>query len=299
MKLKPLSLELLGGLCIFTSAIFFYLSAVTIRWAASAVELEASFFVFIRFFAGFFTASLFFLFTQKKPTANNFKWIANRTMTNVIAVYCFFNAVSETTAAEANVLNMTYPIFIAMISWFFLRQQNHKSTYLFLFLSLIGIWLVLFPQEIQWNWNQSWGLFSGIFASLSIISLNISRQYDDTNVILWYMFLAGTVMIFAFSYQDIYWPSALEAYYLGLCGAFGVIGQYFLTAGLKHVTPLESSIISSTRILIAVMLGPMIALEPELSWKGWLGAILIFIANVGLAHAKHRSLSSIPHSPVQ
>ena len=116
----------------------------------------------------------------------------------------------------------------------------------------------------------------------------VARQYDNTNVILWYMFGAGTLMIFFVFPSEIHWPNAQEAYYLSLCGMFGVLGQYCLTAGLKYISALESSIISSTRILIAATLGPIIAFDPELSWKGWLGAFFIFLANVGLAYLKHR-----------
>ena len=46
------------------------------------------------------------------------------TLTNTIAVYCFYKAVDVGSVAEANILNMTYPLFVALFSWIFLRDQR-------------------------------------------------------------------------------------------------------------------------------------------------------------------------------
>jgi len=48
----------------------------------------------------------------------------------------------------------------------------------------------------------------------------------------------------------------------------------------------EGAIISSSRILMAAILGPWIAFDPPLSISGWIGAMLILIANVVLAVRK-------------
>jgi drug/metabolite transporter (DMT)-like permease len=63
----------------------------------------------------------------------------------------------------------------------------------------------------------------------------------------------------------------------------GVGGQYLLTLGFRYVTAVEGSIISSSRILLAAICGPLIAMDPALNVYGWIGALLIFGANVILA----------------
>jgi hypothetical protein len=45
-------------------------------------------------------------------------------------------------------------------------------------------------------------------------------------------------------------------------------------------------VISSSRILLAALLGPWLAAEPALGPAGWIGALLIFMANVVLAVRK-------------
>jgi hypothetical protein len=50
-----------------------------------------------------------------------------------------------------------------------------------------------------------------------------------------------------------------------------------------YVTAVEGSIISSSRILLAALLGPLLVADPALSVWGWCGALLIFTANATLA----------------
>jgi drug/metabolite transporter (DMT)-like permease len=61
------------------------------------------------------------------------------------------------------------------------------------------------------------------------------------------------------------------------------MGQFLLTIGFRYVTAVEGSIISSMRILIAALLGSLVAGEPPLATVGWVGAMLLFGANAMLA----------------
>jgi hypothetical protein len=67
------------------------------------------------------------------------------------------------------------------------------------------------------------------------------------------------------------------------------MGQYCITFGYRYVTAVEGGIISSSRILLAATMGPFIAADPFLDYKGWLGAGLIFLVNVALAWRKSKS----------
>ena len=75
----------------------------------------------------------------------------------------------------------------------------------------------------------------------------------------------------------------MELFFLLCCSAAGVIGQYLITFGFLYVTAVEGSIISSSRILLAALLGPLLVADPALTVMGWCGALLIFTANVTLA----------------
>ncbi len=279
---------ILGCLSILASAVFFYISTVFIRWAETEVSIDASFFVFFRFVMGFFVINAVLILQRKSLKPLRYDLLIGRTVFNCIAVFCFYRAVTATSLAEANILNMTYPIFLAVLSWFLLKEQRDFVAILMVVVAFSGIWLILSPGRMAPNFQNLWGLASGVTASLAILYLNISRQYHDTETILFYMFGLGSILIFCLFYDRIFWPDLAEFKYLFLCAVFGVGGQYLLTIGFRYVTAVEGAILSSARILMAAILGPWIALDPPLEVAGWIGALLIFIANVVLALRKTR-----------
>lgn len=277
---------ILGCLAILASAVCFYISTVFIRWAETEVVIDASFFVFFRFMMGFLVICSILLIRRKPLGPRRYDLLLGRTVFNCIAVFCFYRAVTATSLAEANILNMTYPIFLAIISWFALKEQRDAIAVIMVVVAFSGIWLILSPGRIAPDFQNLWGLASGVTASLAVLYLNISRQYHDTETILFYMFGLGGILIFALFYNRIFWPDMAEFKYLFLCGISGVGGQYLMTIGFRYVTAVEGAILSSSRILMAAVLGPWIAFDPPLEAAGWIGAMLIFIANVVLALRK-------------
>ena len=286
LSMSPATIRLLGCLSIFTSAFFLYLSTLVIRWSEPDAVIPSSYFVFARFLIGFIVVSCVMLTRRIRLGLYRPHLLVGRAITNCISVFCFYKAVSTTTVAEANILNMTYPLFVGLFAWLYLKDQRDLRGTLTLGVAFAGIYMVLAPASIQGYTGNWWGLFSGIFGAAAIIYLNVSRQYHDTYTILFFLFGLGSLGIVLLFRRHFFWPGPTEAYYLILCGTLGVAGQYFLTLGFRYVTAVEGSVISSARILLAAMLGPILASDPSLSLSGWMGALLILASNVYLAFRK-------------
>ena len=279
--------RLIGCGCIFLSAFCFYLTTTVIRWSKAHVLIDPAFFAFARFLLGFMVVSAVLAFKKQPIRPRRYDLLFGRMAFNCIAVYCFYKSVDLTSVAEANILNMTFPVFVALFSWILVKEQRDLAAIGMVMAAFAGIWLILSPQTIGFKTGNLWGLASGIFASFSIISLNLSRQYHDSNTILFFVFGLGAIFMWLLFHDSIFMPTnRAELYYLTLCSAFGIGGQYLITIGFLFVTAVEGSIISSTRILLAALLGPVIASDPALSVSGWIGALLIFGANTCLALRK-------------
>jgi drug/metabolite transporter (DMT)-like permease len=279
-------LGLLGCLAVFASAFCFYFSTVVIRWSRAEVAIDSAYYAFFRFLVGFIVVCLLMLIKRQRPAPKNYHLLIGRTLGNCIAVYCFYQAVRYTSVAEANILNMTYPIFVAILSWLLLRSQRDPVAMAMVAVAVAGIWLILQPGRMGLGLESLWGLGSGVSAAAAIVYLNLSRQYHDANTVLFYMFGLGAVLMFAVFHSRFFWPSSTEFYYLALCGGAGILGQFLITLGFRYVTAVEGGVISSTRILLAALLGPWLAADPSLGAAGWVGALLIFGANVVLAVRK-------------
>jgi drug/metabolite transporter (DMT)-like permease len=281
--MKRSMLRLVGGWAVFVSAFCFYLSTVVIRWSQAEVSIAPSFFVFARFLLGSLVVCAIMIYRRQLPRPRSYHLLLGRTVFNCVAVYCFYMAVEFTSVAEANILNMTYPVFVALISWALLREQRDPVAMVMVAVAFAGIWLILAPEKLDLKTANLWGLASGLSASVSMTYLNVSRQVHDTNTVLFFMFGLGALLIFAVFRGDFFWPDSRELYYLGLCAASGVAGQFLLTIGFRHVTAVDGSIISSMRILLAALLGPFVVGELPLNAAGWVGALLLFGANAVLA----------------
>ena len=272
------------GLCaVFGSAFFFYLATVIIRWSAAYVTIPSAYYVFARLLLGFIVVTATMTLQRQRPRPVNYRLLVGRAVANTIAVFCFYKAVELGSLAEANILNMTYPLFVAVFSWLFLRGQRDLPSLLIVLVACLGIWLVLAPDKIDPGWANLWGLCSGMSAAAAIICLNVSRRYHDSQTILLYMFGLGAAIMLTGFHQSFFVPNALELFFLLACSAAGIIGQYLITFGFLYVTAVEGSIISSSRILLAALLGPLLVADPALTLMGWCGALLIFAANVTLA----------------
>jgi drug/metabolite transporter (DMT)-like permease len=281
--------QIVGWLAVFGSTFFFYLATVIIRWSKFYVTIEASYFVFSRFLLGFIVVCLAMIWTRRKITARRYHYLLGRTIANSIAVFCFYKAVETSSLAEANILNMTYPLFVTLFSWFLIKEQRDLVAIIIVLVAFFGVWLVLNPGAGGAGLYNVWGVMSGVSAAFAIIYLNKSRRYHDSQTILFFMFGLGALLIYCFFYKEIFIPNSKELLFLVGCSLAGVLGQYMLTYGFYFVTAVEGSVISSTRILLAAILGPLLALDPVLSAAGWTGALLIFSANICLAARRARS----------
>ena len=281
-------LGLLGCLSVFASAFCFYFSTVVIRWSREAVAIDSAYFAFFRFLLGFVVVCTVMAARRQRPAPKSYHLLIGRTLGNCIAVYCFYQAVRYTSVAEANILNMTYPIFVALLSWILLRHQRDPVAVAMVVVAVAGVWLILQPGNMGMGIHSLWGLGSGISAAVAIFYLNLCRQKHDANTVLFYMFGLGSLVTALFFHNSLFWPDSTELTYLALCGGAGILGQFLITIGFRYVTAVEGGVISSTRILLAALLGPWLAAEAPLGPVGWLGALLIFGANVVLAVRKGR-----------
>ncbi|NQU63016.1 MAG: DMT family transporter [SAR324 cluster bacterium] len=272
----------LGRASIFASAFCLYMSTVAIRWAKSSVELDSTFFVFARFALGFAIICLILLVKRRRLRPRKWGLLLGRAITNIAAVFCFFKAVSLTSAAEGNILNLTYPLFIAVFFFLFQKGKKDYPAYFLTMVAFMGVWLVISPQGVALRVENLWGLASGFFGAIAVTILNFARKFNDTDTILFFMFGIGTLLIGVLFPQHLFIPTVEQGKYLMVAAVFGFLGQYLLTLGFKYVTAVEGGIISSSRILIAAILGPFIVMDPEIGLSGWLGALLIFAANVYL-----------------
>jgi drug/metabolite transporter (DMT)-like permease len=149
-------------------------------------------------------------------------------------------------------------------------------------LTLAGAFAVSYPNLSHWLLGDLWGLASGVVAGWAIVSLRVLRQTDHTLTILAFVFVFGSIFFLPI-YTVVARPASSESFfYIALTAATGSAGQLLLTYGFRYVRAVEGSIISSSRILIALLAGYLVLEEAE-GWYTAMGALLLLIAHIGNA----------------
>lgn len=268
------------------SALSFYFATFFVRLGAMHNEaLSSQVFAFVRYVLGFFFALYLF-----RKASLPFRWkvplpVYLRAIFNTLALLFFYESVATGEAATANVLNMTYPAFVALLAIPALKEIPDGKMIGVLAFSLSGIALyVFYPVYDTGSISRSdlWGIGSGLLAAVAILSLRGAAMQARAEEILLWMFAVGSLASFPLAFKGLDQLLTSSAGYVFASASLGVAGQWLLTRSYEYLSATAGSIVSSLRIPIALVAGFFLLQEvPGLS--GVLGAALIFTGNLFLA----------------
>lgn len=199
--------------------------------------------------------------------------------------------------SESGIIISTIPIFVALFSHFILKEKTLKIQYVFISLSLIGIFLIIGVNSFEGNF---WGDFLMFMAVLCASLFNIQSRKLSVNFkpseITFFMMVSGaiiynTIYLFTFdiNYSNFLIPEVLtSALYLGILSS--TVTFFLINYMLSKVTAVESSIFANLTTVISVLAGFFFRGE-ELHWYYIVGMVLIILGVWGVNYfgAKHKN----------
>lgn len=273
---------------ILIAALLFYLATVFVRLGHDATQTHPLYFLAGRFWLGYLVVLIWRYSSKEKERAVNRKWLNMRAFWNVFAVFCFYLGVIYGTVTGSNILNMTHPAFVAIYSGILLKETLQPRGWGGVALAIGGAFLIIGGGgPLQFVYGDLWGLLSAITAGLALTALRKTRLTDTTNVIIWYVFRMGfqitliPVLYLIFVKQT--YLGAEAALYVLLSAICGVLGQMALTYGFKFVSAVRGSILSSARLIYALLFG-WLFWESEMTIAKIGGAFAVLGANILLAN---------------
>jgi len=281
-----------GIVFLLLAELFFTLSTVFSKHLTNTTSISAVEVTFFRFFLGIFVAAAIVRSNRISLIPKRLPLLIWRGVLNTVAVMLFFLASQFTTITNTHMLNMTYPFFIFLFSpLFFKNEKIPPLLYPVLLAALGGIWLVIQPDFERVRPGDLLALASAVVAAFSIITLNLARQKDSTPVILFYLMAIGTLVNGSVMAPVFLMPEGTQWLWLTASGALGVVGQVCITYGYKYITARAGSLVSTSRILYAVLLGMMIFGEMP-TWRIAAGGLLITLSIVAVAFARKPAANS-------
>lgn len=272
-------MKLRGYIYTILSVILFSFMTLLVKLITKTGNIPAVEVVFFRFIIGFLAISITKKSRNLKINPINKKALWARAICNTLAVVFFFVTIQLSTITKANIYNLTYPVFVALIAPIFLPERLNFKKFLAVLLALFGTYLVVGAKIENLNIGDLVGILSGLTAGFAIVSLKKARLTDESFTILYYLMSIGTVITFISFMWFFKIPSLYEFMLLISVGLVSFAGQYTITYGMKYITAVESSILSSSRIFIAALLSVLI-LGEILTLNVLLGGVIIFISIV-------------------
>lgn len=264
------------------SSLFFTLSTYFGKLVSNYTEMDALITSFVRNFLGVIGLGLFMYLKGISFKPVNKKPLYIRSGLNSLALIFLTASLNYTTITNANMINLTYPVFVFLLARFITGEELKPSAFVYLFLILVGSYIVSDPHLTSVNIGDVIAFGSAFFAGTSILYLTETRKTESTIIIVFYLMLFGLFLNFPLIINDI---ELLSFYSMGivlLAAGASFLGQAFTTLGFKYVDSATGSMLSSSRMVMAALIGYFFLAEP-LNFRIIMGIVLILIALVGVS----------------
>ncbi len=252
----------MGVFLIITSSLFFSLGGYFGKLVVNTTEMNALITSFSRYALGAIIMAIYMLISKKSFKANKLGPITKRAIFNSGAVILSTLALNYTTLTNANILHLTYPVFVVVLAPFITREKSSKSAYFYLLLIFLGSYIISDPDFSHINLGDLAALISAVFAGLAILYLTESRKTECGSLIVFYVMVIGTFINGVLVIKDLRLITLDSIGIVLLAAISGFLGQVFITQAYKYLDSAKGAILSMSRIVFSALLGYFLLSEP-------------------------------------
>lgn len=212
----------------------------------------------------------------------------NRSVTGSAALLLSFYAITHLPLATAVTLNYTSSLFLALLSFVFLKEKIAPMMLVALLLGFGGIIILLRPTFASSQQLAGWiGLASGLGAGWAYLQVReLSLLGEPSWRVVFYFCCVATVLSGLLACLQGWHPPTLPSlpYLFGL-GAFGTLGQLAMTRAYQVGHKLTVASLSYLTVVFSTLLG-IFWLGDASSWHEITGMAVIVLAGVLGSFAK-------------
>jgi drug/metabolite transporter (DMT)-like permease len=272
----------MGVFYMLTSSVFFALSGYFGKLVVNTTQMNAVVTSFSRYALGAIIMIFYMLIKKKSFVANKLGPVTIRSIFNAGAVVLATLALNYTTLTNANILHLTYPVFVVILAPFITKEKPKISAYFYLILILAGSYIISNPDLSNINLGDLAAFASAIFAGLSILYLTEARKTESGSLIVLYLMVIGTFINGPLVIKDLGLIDINSVGIVLMAALFGFFGQVFTTEGYRYLDSATGSILSTSRILFATLLGFFFLSEP-LNARIIIGICITMVALIGVS----------------
>ena len=219
------------------------------------------------------------------PWGSNKPLLILRGLLGTIALLCIFYAIRNMPLSLSTVIQYTYPIFISILSGFFINEKITKNIIFALIVGWFGILIILDPDQlsslnIELKDYSVLIAFTGAFlTAMAYVTVKKLSFTEDTYIIIKYFPLVSLISLFPIVVINWITPNVNEIIWIIGIGLFTQLGQTFLTLGLKKLPATEAASINYLQVFFGSLWG-ILFFNEIINIKFLVGSILILLGTI-------------------
>jgi drug/metabolite transporter (DMT)-like permease len=166
----------------------------------------------------------------------------------------YFFSIATITIAEAIILKYTFPVFAVTIAALIYGEKVSRTSIVVLAVSLLGVVVMMNPASFHPSAGYAWGVLNGLSAGMAVAFLRELRKTDDSSTVLYYHSLAGVAVSLPFLVNGIVIPGVKGGVYMLLAALFGLLAQFTMVYGFKHVKTTGGSVLMTLEVVLSALL---------------------------------------------
>lgn len=200
----------------------------------------------------------------------------------------YFIAIQKLSITLAVLLLYTFPLWVTLGAWIFLKERLSLKQFLTIPLAFLGL---VFLIGFDWGIKESQGLLFGLGSAISYaIYILLSRNWlQNVNswIAVFYIQLFSGITLYLMSFESFHRTTEVIAktghLIVGLAFICSVMAMTLFQAGLQKLQSWEASILSTSEPLVGITLATLFFNE-SLSGLQILGAALVLLAFVLISY---------------
>lgn len=290
----------------FTGIFFMLLAALGFSvMGGFAKQLRHSFtapqLVFYRNLVGLMVLSVSLIQNPVKQTGGRLGLLMFRGLMGTLALYSLLFLILHIPLGTAMTYNSTNTFYIALLSFFLLKEKLNSIGWVCIVVGFAGI-LLIYRPSIDFNWSYHLiGILHGIFSALAYLSIGRLNKFYDSRIIVLSFLLTGIIIpilswvigtVFSIPNDPLFFtffklPQGFEwLLVLGL-GVSALMGQYYVTKAYSNDKAGIISAVGYSNIVFGLAVGIILGDQfPDL--LGFAGVLMIIASGVVISLTKEK-----------
>jgi len=287
--------SIIGSLYASIAFLMGTLMSASVKWIGDDIPLFQI--IFLRFLVGLFFLIPICWKNERKAIFKITNWQKHllRAILGILAISCFYYAVNRMSFVNYSTLHHIYPLFVMLLSFFFLKEKIKLSQWLAIILGFLGVLIITNPTtDVSLIPVLTILVGSFIAAGSDILVKNLTKTESSFKIVLYFF---GFSTIFLGFFMPYVWVTPKNYYtWIGILivGISGVSMQYLLTQSYRFLKASTVGVWRYSEFLWALLFGLGVWKEtPNLNL--WFGAFIIFMSSFIIQHLKLKKISRILH----